>query len=180
MNRIRPAEPFDAGAIAAIYNQGIAERRATFEVEPRSADDMLTRIADDAGHLTLVACDEDGRILGWAGLAPNSARQCYVGIGEVSVYLQPQARGQGLGRALLDALIGASRLRGYWKLVSRIFPDNRSSRALCASCGFREVGVYEKHARLDGRWEDVVIVERLLPENQTTTPAVATPEACSA
>jgi L-amino acid N-acyltransferase YncA len=180
VKRIRPAEPADAPAIAEIYNQGIAERRATFETAPRSAAEMAARIADADRHLTLVACDAEGRILGWAGVAPHSARQCYVGIGEASVYLQPQARGQGLGRALLEALVGASRLRGYWKLVSRIFPDNRASRALCASCGFREVGTYQKHAQLDGRWEDVVIVERLIPENQAAVSAVANPEACCA
>jgi phosphinothricin acetyltransferase len=73
-----------------------------------------------------------------------------------------------VGRTLLDALVGVAKDRGDWKLVSRIFPFNTASRALCRACGFREVGVYEKHGRLDGRWLDVVIVERLIPENLTS------------
>jgi phosphinothricin acetyltransferase len=92
-------------------------------------------------------------------------RACYAGIGEFSIYLDRAARGRGVGRTLLDALVDEARARGYWKLVSRIFPANAASRALCRACGFREVGTYEKHARLDGEWKDVVIVERLIPEN---------------
>jgi phosphinothricin acetyltransferase len=94
-------------------------------------------------------------------------RECYAGIAEFSIYLDRSARGRGLGRQLLSALIDVAREHGYWKLVSRIFPSNAGSRALCRSCGFREVGTYEKHGRLDGQWRDVVIVERLIPENVT-------------
>jgi L-amino acid N-acyltransferase YncA len=92
-------------------------------------------------------------------------RACYEGIAEFSIYLDRAARGRGIGRQLLTALVDAARVRGYWKLVSRVFPFNTPSRALCKACGFREVGVYEKHGRLDGKWLDVVIVERLIPEN---------------
>ena len=102
---LREAVPADAGALAAIYNHGIAGRQATFETEPRTE------------------------------------------------------------AQLLGALVDAAAARGFWKLVSRVFPENAASRALCRRCGFREVGVYEKHGRLDGQWRDVVIVERLIPEN---------------
>lgn len=161
---IRPAAAEHAQAIAEIYNQGIADRGATFETDLRSAGDILTRLQTGERFPLLVAT-EDGRVLGWAGLSSYRARACYAGIGEFSIYLERGARGRGIGRPLLNALIAAARERGFWKLVSRVFPFNQASRALCRRCGFREVGVYEKHGRLDGRWLDVVIVERLIPEN---------------
>jgi L-amino acid N-acyltransferase YncA len=164
MNRIRPATAGDALAITMIYNQGIAERAATFETAPRQAADLTTRIAD-ARYPVLVASDDSGAVLGWAGLSDYRARDCYAGIAEFSVYLDCASRGQRIGQALLNALVDAARERGFWKLVSRIFPFNAASRALCVRCGFREVGTYEKHAKLDGRWLDVVIVERLIHEN---------------
>jgi phosphinothricin acetyltransferase len=82
------------------------------------------------------------------------------------VYVSREMRGRGAGRAAMEAIIDAARAAGFWKLLSRVFVENAASRGLLASLGFREVGVYEKHARLDGRWRDVVIVEKLLPENQ--------------
>ena len=106
-------------------------------------------------------------MLGWAGLSAYRPRACYEGIAEFSIYLDRDARGRGVGRQLLTSLIDAARDRGYWKLVSRVFPFNTASRALCRACGFREVGVYEKHGCLDGQWMDAVIVERLIPENLT-------------
>ena len=156
----------DAPAITAIYNQGIAERTATFETEPRQVEDVVARIADTRYPL-LVAADDEDRVLGWAGLSGYRARDCYAGIAEFSIYLDRDARGQGVGRMLLSELVSEARRHGFWKLVSRIFPFNISSRRLCGACGFREVGTYEKHGQLDGRWLDVVIVERLIPENLT-------------
>jgi phosphinothricin acetyltransferase len=101
-------------------------------------------------------------VIGWAGLAEHRSRKCYAGIAEFSIYLEREARGRGIGKALLTALIDAAHERGFWKLVSRIFPFNTASRALCRACGFREVGIYERHAQLDGRWLDAVIVEKLI------------------
>ena len=161
---IREAQPSDADAIAGIYNQGIEERAATFETQPRTAQDIAVTLAERDRYPFLVAVDGD-RVIGWASLSAYRPRACYSGIGEFSIYLDRAARDCGIGRRLLAALIGAARDRGYWKLVSRIFPFNTASRALCRACGFREVGVYEKHGQLDGRWLDVVIVERLIPEN---------------
>jgi phosphinothricin acetyltransferase len=161
---IRDAVERDAAAIAGIYNQGIEDRGATFETTPRSADDMAARIAEQARYPMLVISDGD-TVVGWAALSAYRPRECYAGIAEFSIYLDRGARGRGLGRALLSALIDAARARGHWKLVSRVFPSNQASRALCRACGFREVGVYERHGRLDGQWLDVVIVERLIPEN---------------
>jgi phosphinothricin acetyltransferase len=170
---IREAVAGDAAAIASIYNQGIEDRGATFETEPRTAETVAGKLADGARFPTLVA-EDSGLVLGWASLSSYRPRACYAGIAEFSIYLDRAARGRGVGRQLLLALVDAARGRGYWKLVSRIFPFNAASRGLCRSCGFREVGIYEKHGRLGGQWLDVVIVERLIPEN--VSPAEAGPE----
>ena len=164
---IRPADTRDASAIAEIYNQGIADRAATFETEPRSTADLVARLDDVDRYPLLVAVDGTS-VVGWAGLSAYRPRACYSGIAEFSIYLDRSARGRGVGRVLLNALIESAKECGYWKLVSRIFPFNAASRALCRSCGFREVGVYEKHGRLDGRWLDVIIVERLIQDNVKT------------
>lgn len=165
MIRIRSARVDDAVAITAIYNQGIAERSSTFETAPRTVDSIVERLADLQRYPLLVAAEDSGAVVGWAGLSSYRPRDCYAGIGEFSVYLEAGARGRGIGRQLLTALIDAARERGYWKLLSRIFVFNAASRALCRSVGFREVGIYEKHGQLEGSWLDVVIVERLIPEN---------------
>jgi len=161
---IRLAGIGDAAVIASVYNQGIADRGATFETEPRTAADIAAKLRAPDAWPTLVA-EVDGAVVGWAGLSSYRPRGCYAGIAEFSIYLERAARGRGVGSRLLSSLVDAARERGCWKLVSRIFPFNTASRALCRSCGFREVGIYEKHGRLDGQWLDVVIVERLIPEN---------------
>lgn len=172
MIEIRLATAADAEAVTAIYNLGIAERGATFETVPRRVEDIAARIEDSVRYPLLVASD-DGAVLGWAGLGSYRPRHCYAGIAEFSVYIDPTARRRGIGKQLLQALIDAGRERGFWKLVSRIFLFNQASRAACRAVGFREVGVYEKHAPLDGRWLDVVIVERLIPENIPSAPSAA-------
>ena len=161
---IRDAQPPDAEAIARIYNQGIEERAATFETQPRTAQDIAVKLTDRERYPVLVATEGDA-VIGWAELSTYRPRACYSGIAEFSIYLDQAARNRGVGRRLLTVLVGAARDRGYWKLVSRVFPFNTASRALCKACGFREVGIYEKHGQLDGHWLDVVIVERVIPEN---------------
>lgn len=158
----RPAEPGDAAAIASIYNEGIEDRVATFETRPRSADDIRTWFD---GHPVIVVSDEAGRVIAFAASFTYRPRDCYAGVAECSVYVARHARGRGAGRVALQTLIDAARNAGYWKLLSRIFPENDASRALVRSVGFREVGVYERHGRLDGRWRDVVIVEYVIREN---------------
>lgn len=164
MVRIRPATLEDAAAVTGIYNQGIAERGATFETQPRSVESIRARL-QDVDRFPLLVAELDGSVLGWAGLSEYRSRECYHGIAEFSVYLDAGARGRGLGKQLLQALIGAAREKGFWKVLSRVFPFNHASLGACRSANFREVGVYEKHACLDGQWLDVVIVERLIPEN---------------
>ena len=126
---------------------------------------MRTAIASD--YPMLVAIGVDDAVLGWASLSAYGARPCYAGVAEFSIYLDRSARCRGIGKQLLAALLQAAAARGYWKLLSRVFPFNEASRALCRTCGFREVGIYEKHSKLDGAWLDVVIVEKLLSVNLT-------------
>ncbi len=110
--------------------------------------------------------EDGGEVIAFAATSAYRPRACYAGIGEFSVYAAREARGRGAGRLAMEALIEAAEAAGFWKLLSRVFVENAPSRALLRSLGFREVGIYEKHAQLDGVWRDVVIVERLLPANQ--------------
>ena len=157
--RTRPATPADAAAIAAIYNEGIADRIATFETELRSAADIAGWFTGQ--HLVVVAQTEDGPVA-FAASFPYSSRPCYRGIGEFSVYVRRSHRGRGAGRAALAALIETATPRGMHKLTSRVFPENTASRALLKGLGFEEIGIHRQHGQLDGRWRECVIVERLL------------------
>ena len=162
--QVRSATPNDAMAIAKIYNQGIEDRVATFENNFRTAVDVQTWFDDI--HPILVV-EKDSEIIAFASSSAYSARECYAGIAECSVYVKRDMRRHGAGRIALEALILAAEEAGFWKLVSRVFIDNRASRKLIGSLGFREVGIYEKHAKLDGMWRDVIIVERLIRSNLT-------------
>ena len=143
--RTRTATPADAAAIAAIYNEGIADRIATFETEPRSATDIAGWFTGQ--HLVLVAETEAGPVA-FAASFPYSSRPCYRGIGEFSVYVRRIYRGRGAGRAALAALIEAATARGMHKLTSRVFPENAASRALLKGFGFEEIGIHRRHGQL--------------------------------
>jgi L-amino acid N-acyltransferase YncA len=164
---VRMAREADAAAIAEIYNQGIEDRLATYETEWRTAEDRCAWLRSIAGRYPAVAAEVEGQVVGWAGAGPYRMRDCYRGIGEFSVYVRREWRGRHIGDLLLAALIAEAERLGLWKLLSRIFLCNDASRALCRKHGFREVGIYEKHGKLDGQWLDVVIVERLIPANLT-------------
>lgn len=159
--RLATAE--DAGAIAAIYNQGIEDRTATFETDFRSAGDVSHWF--DASHPIVVVEDgPGGPVVGFASTSTYRPRRAYAGIAEFSVYVARGSRRHGVGRAAMRALAESAAQAGFWKLVSRVMVTNTASRALLASVGFREVGVYRRHARLDGVWRDVVVVELLIGE----------------
>jgi phosphinothricin acetyltransferase len=162
---IRTATLDDAASIAEIYNQGIEDRVAIYETQPRSAQDQQTWLQSIADRYPTVVAQIDGEIIGWVGAGPYRDRECYRGVGEFSMYVHRDWRHRGVGDLLLAGLISEAERLGLWKLLSRIFPFNEASRALCRKHGFRQVGVYEKHARLDGEWLDVVIVERLISSN---------------
>lgn len=159
----RPARREDGPAITEIYNQGIEDRIATFETEPRDVADIEPWF--DHAHAFVSVTEPSGEVVGYAVAHPYSDRCCYQGIGEFSVYVRRSHRGRGVGRLAMAALIDASRAGGLWKLMSRIFPENRASLSLMARMGFKEIGVHEKHGKLEGVWKDCVIVEMLLPEN---------------
>ena len=162
--RARPATPDDAAVISRIYNEGIADRLGTFETRERSPEDV--RAWFDGRHPIVVVGGADDAIVAFASTSSYRSRPCYAGVAEFSVYVARSARGRGAGRVAMNAILDAARAAGFWKLVSRVFVENAASRRLLANVGFREVGIYQKHAQLDGVWRDVVIVERLIPENQ--------------
>ena len=152
----------DARAIARIYNQGIEERIATFETRPRTAREIQAWF-DDTHPIVVV--EEEGGVVSFANTSAYSTRECYSGVAEFSVYTAREARGRGAGILAMKTLMEAAERAGFWKLLSRVFVENGPSRKLLLSLGFREVGIHEKHARLDGIWRDVVVVERLIRAN---------------
>jgi phosphinothricin acetyltransferase len=159
---IRLATSADAPDIARIYNEGIDDRIATFETAHRTAEQIAATLAARGDRFPTVVLERDGRVVAWAGAGAYRDRPAYAGVAEHSVYVARAARGAGAGRVTLQALCEAYAARWFWKLVSRILAENAASVALHERCGFRVVGVYRRHAQLDGRWRDCVIVERLL------------------
>ncbi len=160
--RVEPAARGDAEAIAAIYNDAIDERSATFETRHRPAAQIAQRI--EASTLPFLVAREAEALVGWAALSPYSDREAYAGVAEASVYVVRAARGRGIGTRLVEAIADAARAQGLNKLLGKIFMTNAGSMRLVERCGFREVGVHRRHGRLDGEWRDVLLVERLLDE----------------
>jgi len=162
---IRSMRREDWPSVRAIYEQGIVTGDATFQLEAPTWEEW------DAGHLRqcrLVA--DDGGVSGWAALSGFSSRAVYAGVAEVSIYVAAAARGRGVGRRLLEALVLESERHGFWTLQAGNFPENRSSVALHQRCGFRVVGVREKLGQMNGRWRDVLFLER-----RSTTVGIAEP-----
>lgn len=157
---VRTAQISDAAAIAEIYNEGIADRIATFETEPRTPEQIEGWF--DGRHPIILVGNDDGVAVAFASTSGYRDRACYAGIAEFSVYVARQHRGTGAGRAAMTALIDAATRAGLWKLLSRVFPENTASLALMVAMDFRVVGTYQRHGRLEGQWRDCVIVERLL------------------
>jgi L-amino acid N-acyltransferase YncA len=146
----------DLDAVRAIYREGIATGNATFET------DVLDWEAWDKNHLRAcrLIAKVGGRVVGWAALTPYSSRRAYAGVAGLSIYVSASARGQGIGKVLLGALIEESERAGLWTLQAGIFPENAASLALHRAHGFREVGRRERIGRLNGVWRDVVLMER--------------------
>ena len=161
----RLATAADAAAIARIYNQGIEDRSATFETRLRATAEVAAWF--DGRH-PIIVVEEEGQVIAFAATFAYSPRACYAGIAEVSLYVERSARARGAARLAVTELLGAAEAAGFWKLVARIFSDNLASRRVAEALGFREVGIHEKHGCLDGRWRDVVVVERLIPANLKT------------
>jgi L-amino acid N-acyltransferase YncA len=156
---IRPLTREDWPRVQAIYAAGIATGDATFETEPPTWEEF------DAGRLPehrLVAVG-DGEVVGWAALSPTSSRACYAGVVEHSVYVAEDARGRGIGRALMEALVASADSAGIWTIQTSVFPENAASVSLHERVGFRLVGRRERVAQLDGIWRDTLLLERRSP-----------------
>lgn len=161
--RIRDAAREDAAAIAGIYNQGIEERSATLETRLRSPEERAEWLAArTARHPVLVAEDDAGAVTGWGALNPFNPRAAYDHVVDFSVYVTRERRGQGVGGALLTALEARARALGYHKMVLAAFPTNAPGLRLYQRHGFVTVGVYHEQGMLDGRWVDVILMEKLL------------------
>jgi L-amino acid N-acyltransferase YncA len=160
---IREATLDDAPAIARIYNQGIEDRVATLETQLRSPAERAEWLAArQPRHPVLVAVDGDGAVLGWASLNSFNPRPAYDHVAEFSVYVAREHRGRGIGDALLGALVERARALGYHKLVLAAFPTNAPGMRLYERHGFVTVGVYHEQGMLDGRWVDVIVMEKVL------------------
>lgn len=160
MTTIRAMTGDDAAEVLAVYQAGLDSGNASFETRAPTWHDW------DASHLQghrFVAVDDDGHVLGWVAVSPVSDRRVYEGVVESSVYVGESARGQGVGRALLNALIASTEAAGIWTLQSGIFPENIASLALHEACGFRVVGRRERIGKMGGRWRDTMLVERRSP-----------------
>ncbi|KXK59119.1 phosphinothricin acetyltransferase [Micromonospora rosaria] len=157
---VRPMRARDAERVLAIYQLGLDGGDASFEtVAPSWAEFDATRLP---AH-RFVAVDDTDAVLGWIAVTPTSRRPVYAGVVEHSVYVDPAARGRGVARALLDALIADTEAAGIWTVQSGVFPENTASLGLHDRLGFRVVGVRERVGRRDGRWRDVVLLERRSP-----------------
>jgi L-amino acid N-acyltransferase YncA len=156
---IEPMRAEDWPAVRAIYAAGIASGNATFETEP--PDWARWNVSHLADHRFVAR--REGRVIGWVALAPVSDRCAYAGVAEDSVYVSSEARGQGVGRRLLEAVISSADADDIWTIQTGIFPENAVSIDLHRRCGFRIVGIRERLGRFDGSWRDVVFMERRKP-----------------
>ena len=156
--QVRRAKAADAPAIADIYNQGIADRSATFQTESQAAEYFDARIA--AGVVGVA--EEDGRIIGATWSSTYDAAPYYSGVREITVYVDRDARRRGTGRALVRWLADQARDDGAYKLVAKVFTTNTGSLALFEACGWRTVGTHQRHGQLDGEWRDVTVLEQSL------------------
>ena len=154
---IRRMKSTDSDSVISIFKQGIDGGNATFDKEAPNWEKW------DAGYFhkcRWIVEDESEKVMGWAALKPISTRECYRGVAEVSIYLDNAVQGRGLGSVLLKKLILDSEEHGFWTLQSGIFPENAASIAIHAKMGFRVVGTREKIAQMNGRWRDVLLMER--------------------
>jgi phosphinothricin acetyltransferase len=152
---IRDLGPLDWPEVARIYEDGLRTGNATFEVSVPAWDAW-----NDAHSEIRLVAELEGKTAGWAALSPTSDRHCYRGVAENRVYVASWAQGQGVGRALLEALIERSEAAGIWTLRAGIFPENKASVRLHLGCGFRLIGVHERLGELNGEWRDVLLFER--------------------
>lgn len=160
MLALRPLAESDWPEVARIYQDGLDTGVASFETVVPSWEEWNARMRPE---LRLVA-ESDGAIVGWIAIAATSRRACYRGVVEHSIYVDAEARGRGVGRALLERLVGEAPAHGIWTIQTSILPSNAASLGLHEAAGFRRIGVRERIAERDGRWQDSVLLELRLPD----------------
>ena len=153
---IRKLTEKDTDAVLNIYRQGLDTGEASFETEVPDWEQWKTKYLP----FCRLVWEQQGQVWGWAALAAVSARDCYHGVAEVSIYVAAEHCGAGIGGKLMRRLIEESEQNGIWSLYSSIFPENRATCQLHLKNGFREVGIRERIAQRDGRWRDTLILER--------------------
>jgi len=159
---VRPVTLDDAPAICAIYNQGIKDRIATLETELRTPEERRRWLAARGPRHPVIVAEADGAVVGWGSLNAFNPRRAYDFVADFSVYVERGWRGKGVGSRLLARLTELARQLGYHKLVLSAFPWNEGGIALYRKFGFRTVGIYEEQGKLDGRWVDTIIMEKIL------------------
>ncbi len=154
--KIRELQATDWQAVRLIYEKGIVTGNATFQTSAPSQEEW------DQSHLSTcrIVGETNGKVVGWAALTPVSSRCVYAGVAEVSVYVDPELSGKGIGLALLNKLVQLSEAEGIWTLQAGIFPENAASLRIHEKAGFRVLGIREKIGKQNGVWRDTVLLER--------------------
>ena len=160
--RVRPAAAADAAAICEIYNQGIEDRLATLETEPRTPPERRQWLQARGPRHPVVVAEQDDRVIAWGSLNAFNPRDAYRHVADFSIYIERRYRGKGVGTVVLTRLVELARELGYHKMVLSAFPFNAAGMALYERLGFRTVGVYKEQGMLDGRWVDTIVMEKLL------------------
>ncbi|WP_066307003.1 arsinothricin resistance N-acetyltransferase ArsN1 family A [Bacillus sp. FJAT-29814] len=159
---IREAKADDLGAIREIYNQGIHDRIATLETEEKDYLYMKEWFEKHSGRFQVIVAEKDGKIIGWASLNQYNNRCAYDGVADISVYISRDFRGKGVGNKLLAELESIARVNNFHKMVLFTFPFNQLGQGLYKKTGFREVGIFQNQGILDGKFVDVMAMEKLL------------------
>jgi L-amino acid N-acyltransferase YncA len=168
---VRLITPADLGAVTSIYNQGIEDRIATLETDPKSEEEVTRWLTDRPARYEVLVAESEGRILGWAALNPYSHRCAYAGVADLSMYVERAARGKGIGQVLLAALEERASALAFHKIVLFTFPFNAAGQALYRKRGFREVGIFKEQGSLGGRPIDVMAMEKILVNPKPARPS---------
>jgi len=167
--RTRYAKITDIPAITRIYNDGIEDRVATLETELKTEKDMEEWLTSRSERYKVIVIeDENEKVYGWASLNVFNSRCCYSGVADLSIYIKREMRGKGLGKILIKAISDAAKEQGFGKIVLSTFKFNEAGQRLYKWAGFREVGTYIRQGKLDGKWVDVTIMEKLLDDNESS------------
>ena len=165
---MRAATRADLERIREIYNQGIEDREATLDTEPKSAAFIDAWFAEHGGRYEILVAEEAGRVVGWVSLNRYSHRCAYDGVADLSVYVDRALRAKGIGACLLRAIEERARMHGFHKIVLFTLPFNALGQALYGKLGYREVGAFKEHGKLDGRLVDVMAMEKILERSSSS------------